>query len=143
MSPIAINPAVCVVPRTKRKSDDTIESNEVEKGTKLVLLNNITSCFHFRFSGQLISISNRHVGSTVTDKSRIIHQKNAKFVRVRSTVASLYSQTHGRTNASIIALITREDENRRKHCFFIALSRYPTFGVLSGFQIKLNIPIES
>ena len=26
-----------------------------------------------------ISISNRHVGSTVTDKSRVIHQKNAKF----------------------------------------------------------------
>ena len=27
----------------------------------------------------LVSISNRHVGSTVTDKSRVIHQKNAKF----------------------------------------------------------------
>ena len=27
----------------------------------------------------MICISNRHVGSTVTDKSRVIHQKNAKF----------------------------------------------------------------
>ena len=37
----------------------------------------------------VICISNWHVGSTVTDKSGVIHQKNAKFVRVRSTRINL------------------------------------------------------
>ena len=40
------------------------------------------SCHTNVLRQMVVSISNRHAGSTVTDKSRVIHQKNVKFVRV-------------------------------------------------------------
>ena len=53
---------------------------------------------------------------------------------------------HTRTPARVIHC-TNNYPWGRKHCFFIALSGYPTFGTIfsgcRGFQIKWNMPIES